>query len=349
MSSLERTVEAAIKHKNALIVAPPGFGKTTIALKIAELLSLDSFAVFTHRTALAQQWKHRAAEVNKSIRFYGPQTTGFPDRKEPLLFVDESHHIVADTFIDGVLAIRSDRRYGLTASPPMDRDMIKRLAVLFPVTLLPKVQHKLSPVVSFIKTAAVFKNDFDRALNFMRNELIVRYSQGRTLVLTRLKAHCLELERRGFVIWKPPNREPPAAEKIVGTFSFIGEGIHLKNLANVIIATPSESVTRLIQAIGRANQPPCSFVYVISDLDTGKFRATVESAAKSCGLLVIEQTEAVPQKRKDLVTLVKEWLDELYFKQREAAAEKQRLYTEKLRKVYKTASSQLKMLTKRLY
>ena len=54
----EKIIQAVEKRDNGIIVAPPGSGKTIMALKIIEGKSLPAL-IIVHRRELLDQWKER--------------------------------------------------------------------------------------------------------------------------------------------------------------------------------------------------------------------------------------------------------------------------------------------------
>jgi len=290
MLSPEKIAERALQFEAALIVAPPGFGKTTTAFLIAKKLRLGNLFLIANRRTLERQWRDRARSEGIKVNFISPFGNEFYDQRVPLLIVDEAHHVESDFFYDAVYILRTERRYGLTATPKREIPEIrKRLATLFPYTIIAKPVKKRAPTVLIKETDLDLKNDFDRAMSFKRNEMIADFAEGKTLCLVRLRTHCLQLEGFGFSIWKPPQEKPPKAERVVATYSFVGEGIHIQGLETVIMGTPSESVVRLTQALGRGMQPRCSRIVVLIDNDSLRLERQVEDCARACGLSCVTE------------------------------------------------------------
>lgn len=136
-------VEAAAKKGIGVIVAPPGSGKTVVALKIIADKRQPALIV-VHRKQLADQWAERIeaflgipkqdiGKIGQGKATIGKQVTiamvqSFakelqkPDavklvRAFGTIIVDECHHIVAETFKDAISHFHSYYLYGLTATP----------------------------------------------------------------------------------------------------------------------------------------------------------------------------------------------------------------------------------------
>jgi superfamily II DNA or RNA helicase len=136
-------VEAASKKDMGVIVAPPGSGKTVIALKIIADKQQPALIV-VHRKQLIEQWMERAQTFlgipRNEIGAIG-QGTVKPGKKLTIatiqtltkelsktekddfkcafgaVIVDECHHIPAETYRNTIAKLDSYYLYGLTATP----------------------------------------------------------------------------------------------------------------------------------------------------------------------------------------------------------------------------------------
>ena len=146
---------AAVKDMTArrfgVLEAPPGAGKTVIALRIIELRKQPAL-VIVHTKELMYQWQKRAAEFldisEDEIGLIGDghKTLGKPltiaiihslykiaQEVNPLIghvIVDECHHIPARTFTDAVGLFDSAYTLGLSATP-YRRDKLTRLIYFY--------------------------------------------------------------------------------------------------------------------------------------------------------------------------------------------------------------------------
>jgi len=132
-------VNASGKKDIGVIVAPPGSGKTVIALKIVAEKHQPTL-IIVHRKQLAEQWAERIeaflgiprkeigkiasgkTTIGKHITIATIQSLAKSDSLEifnafGLIIVDECHHIPADTFHNTLSKFHSYYCYGLTATP----------------------------------------------------------------------------------------------------------------------------------------------------------------------------------------------------------------------------------------
>jgi superfamily II DNA or RNA helicase len=136
-------VEAASKKDMGVIVAPPGSGKTIIALKIIADKQQPALIV-VHRKQLMEQWIERAqaflgiprneigtigqgkVKSGKKLTIATIQTltkelskTETDDFKRAfgIIIIDECHHIPAETYRNTIAKLDSYYLYGLTATP----------------------------------------------------------------------------------------------------------------------------------------------------------------------------------------------------------------------------------------
>jgi superfamily II DNA or RNA helicase len=146
-----KAVEDITSRRFGVLEAPPGAGKTVIALKIIALRKQPSL-VIVHTKELMYQWQKRAAEFldisEKDIGLIGDGHKTLKnglnisiihslyrmiDEVKPFiahLIVDECHHIPARTFTDAVENLDSAYMLGLSATP-YRRDKLTRLIYLY--------------------------------------------------------------------------------------------------------------------------------------------------------------------------------------------------------------------------
>jgi superfamily II DNA or RNA helicase len=136
-------VEAASKKDIGVIVAPPGAGKTIIALKIIADKQQPALIV-VHRKQLMEQWIERAksflgiprneigtigqgkVKPGKKLNIATIQTltkelskaeTDGLERAFGTIIIDECHHVPAETYRNTIAKLDSYYLYGLTATP----------------------------------------------------------------------------------------------------------------------------------------------------------------------------------------------------------------------------------------
>ena len=126
MTRTERQYKAArrafIDFKGkGVIVAPPGFGKTRIALvfynMIAALTPNATLAVIVPTVALKLQWEAILQKAFITADVYVINTAAKLSLRYDCIIVDEFHHMPAPTFIKAFINSKSKYFLGLTASP----------------------------------------------------------------------------------------------------------------------------------------------------------------------------------------------------------------------------------------
>lgn len=136
-------IETISKKDLGVIVAPPGSGKTIIALKIISEKE-QSALIIVHRKQLVEQWTERVetflgipkteigkigqgkSKIGKKITIATIQSLSKELDKEDAeniqaafgtVIVDECHHIPAETFRNTIVRLQTFYLYGLTATP----------------------------------------------------------------------------------------------------------------------------------------------------------------------------------------------------------------------------------------
>ena len=139
----QTVVESITKKDLGVIVAPPGSGKTIVALKIISDKQQPAL-IIVHRKQLVEQWTERVetflgipkneigkigqgkSKVGKKITIATIQSLskelGKTDAENILtafgtIIVDECHHIPAETFRNTISKLQTFYLYGLTATP----------------------------------------------------------------------------------------------------------------------------------------------------------------------------------------------------------------------------------------
>ncbi len=136
-------INAVSKKDIGIIVAPPGSGKTVLALKVIADRQQPTL-IIVHRKHLAEQWlerietflgipKHQIGKIGQGKNKSGEQITVAtiqsltkelekPENRELVnsfgtIILDECHHIPAETFRTTLSKFNSYYLYGLTATP----------------------------------------------------------------------------------------------------------------------------------------------------------------------------------------------------------------------------------------
>ena len=136
----EKVIQITKKRDNGIIVAPPGSGKTIMALKMIEQKALPAL-IIVHRKELLDQWKERIIASFWYSKEEVWQIGGWKiilwknitlamiqglskmkniaeiSEKFGTIIVDECHHIPAKTFRNTISHFTSKYLYGFTATP----------------------------------------------------------------------------------------------------------------------------------------------------------------------------------------------------------------------------------------
>jgi superfamily II DNA or RNA helicase len=170
----ERAVEEIVARSQGRIIAPPGKGKTVIALGAIARLRCPTL-IIVEKKHIAQQWADRAKEhlglelgiigdnqwVEKPISIATIQTLW--SRKEQLdednwwkywsaLFLDEQHHIPATTFSEIIQRFPARYRIGLSATKgkSAEKDHVSKL--IFGRTLYEDKEVNIKPEIHIVET-----------------------------------------------------------------------------------------------------------------------------------------------------------------------------------------------------
>jgi len=172
--------QAMLDNKHGLIMASPGFGKTTVGLH-AILEIGQRTIILVDKTELAKQWIVRAKEqFGIDIGLIGDNQWNEQDitvatlqtlrsREEQLnnenfwdrwgvVVYDESHHAgSSDSYFNIVSKFKADRRYGLSATKGKSQQKSKVAELVFGPVLFEDKTNQLIPTVHRVKTNFQFE------------------------------------------------------------------------------------------------------------------------------------------------------------------------------------------------
>ena len=135
-----KVLEQASKKDFGVIIAPPGTGKTVIALKIVAEKQQPAL-IIVHRKLLLEQWLERIeaflkipkreigkigqgkAKIGKQITIAMIQSLGKKELDQEIkntgktIIIDECHHIPAKSYSNIIAGLEPYYQYGLTATP----------------------------------------------------------------------------------------------------------------------------------------------------------------------------------------------------------------------------------------
>ena len=136
----ESLVEKALLRDEGTLVAPPGSGKTIVALELIARRGLPAL-ILVHRRQLMNQWieriqaflqipKAKIGRIDGVKKKFGKEITvamlqtfsGLEGQKDEIgkigtVIVDECHHVPAKTFREAIKDLNPRYLYGLTATP----------------------------------------------------------------------------------------------------------------------------------------------------------------------------------------------------------------------------------------
>jgi len=190
----EEAISAMQKHRNGLLVARCGAGKTIMALELIARIGQKTL-VCVHNRKLMEQWQENIEEIfgEKSGQYGGGKkkvgdniTIGMVQTvvrnvekiadEFGCVVYDECHHLAANTFFKVANGINSTYRFGITATP----NRKDQKGFLFKAALGP-VRHKISKkevedagitipaTVNVIKTNFNFPEFRDEESEFFKN------------------------------------------------------------------------------------------------------------------------------------------------------------------------------------
>ena len=206
----EQTVNQILKHKEGILVAPPGSGKTVMALEIVTRLKLPAI-ILVHRNQLLHQWVDRIEQflgipkahigvISGVKKKLGKQITvaslqsfvRYKNREElqskfGVVIVDVCHHIPAKTYRETIRSFKSRYCYGFTATHERKhgQHFIAELCigpVVAEMKMLPTTESRefdIQIITSILELPFRYKNDHYEVLaktvsyDTARNRLIV--------------------------------------------------------------------------------------------------------------------------------------------------------------------------------
>lgn len=197
-------------NKNGIIIAPPGSGKTIIALQLIAELGLPAL-ILVNRNQLLSQWierteqflgipKNQISVISGSKKKIGKQITiatlqtlvRYKNLKEmesmfSVIVIDECHHVPAKTYRELITSFKSKYFYGLTATHARKygQELVTELCIgeIISEMKVNKVKQDKSFDIQIIDSAIElpfkYKNDHYEILaktisyDTMRNRLII--------------------------------------------------------------------------------------------------------------------------------------------------------------------------------
>jgi len=175
----ELAQQAIIENEQGLIMASPGFGKTTVALDT--ILKLEQRTlILIDKAELAKQWIDRANEqfdlelgligdgdfnerditvaTLQTLRSRSNQLTeeGFWN-KWGAVFYDESHHASSETYYDIINRFPAKYRIGLSATKGKSKSREKVSEFIFGPVIFEDKTNNLKPTIHRVKTNFYFE------------------------------------------------------------------------------------------------------------------------------------------------------------------------------------------------
>ena len=237
--------QAMLDNKHGLIMASPGFGKTTVGLDAIVELNQKTL-ILIDKTELGKQWITRADEQfgielgligdkewnEKDITVATLQTLrsrekeldedGFWDRWGVVIY-DESHHAgSSDSYFNIVSKFKADRRYGLSATKGKSEEKAKVAEFVFGPVLFEDKSNQLIPTVHRVKTSF----DFDyRGTDMINGKRVQNNYQA------MMKELIADSDRNNQIAAKI-NTEPNCAHLVISR-----RLQHLEDIKNAVISS----------------------------------------------------------------------------------------------------------------
>lgn len=288
-------VAKAVRKGFGVLVAPCGSGKTTMgcalvahhataAVVLVHTRDLvDQWTVRVRRelgVTAGQGTGSKARVVIATVQAVSAMSAGRRaafGRRFGLVVVDEAHHVPAATWGQVMTDLPARHRYGLTATPDrmdgLDPLMLAHLGPVVARTSVRELERSgcvVAPSVRFVLTHRSGTKEHDPVRDALIARLVSAERKGkrRTLVLVRHVSHAEELAdalgRKARALVGP--RSPTARRQALDAFrsgkvnvlvatSLADEGLDLPELDTVMLATPTASMGRVVQRVGRVMRP----------------------------------------------------------------------------------------------
>ena len=221
-----------IKTNQGIIVAPTGFGKTVLGIKLATHYEMNTL-ILTHRVNICKQWKNQLVDLTNVTEvgqcYSGKCNLGnsidiatfqsllnnqsmerYKDHYG-LILIDEVHHLAAYSFEKVIRSFSAKHVYGLTATPKRSdgleviTEMLIGGIIAEGTSLTGSLQKDL--YIRFVSTHFLFEDDLHKMTHTImhdetRNTLIIddileNYQNGKKiLVLTERVEHTRILKEK---------------------------------------------------------------------------------------------------------------------------------------------------------
>lgn len=219
--------ESIIKNKQGLVMASPGFGKTTVALSTIVDLQQKTL-ILIDKTELAKQWIDRASDqFGMDLGLIGdkewnelPVTVAtlqtLRSREEELneqgfwqkwgaVFYDESHHASSDTYYNIINKFPAKYRIGLSATKGKTTAREKISELIFGEVIFEDKTNNLKPTIYKIPTNFSF--------NYQSTEKIGNKVKRNNY--QKLIKNLVEDQERNYLIAEKIASEPACAHLII--------------------------------------------------------------------------------------------------------------------------------------
>ena len=289
-----------LKNDYALLIAPPGFGKTAIASAVIVKRRVNTL-ILVHKITLLEQWAERLSEYfeidRKSIGQLGKGKKKLTSNIDIAMFqslknrpeliedysqiiVDEAHHIPAVSFEIPLKKFKGKYVVGLSATP-------KRQDGMHPIMSMQcgEIVHEVKRdkeqihILKSVRTKfEAYEDDFSMILgelveDHVRNELIIdeisKLKDRKILIISERIEHLHILYQglksknikstllyggMGTKIQRAALKDSQAADIILSTSGYIGEGIDFTHLDTIVFTMPISYQGRIIQYLGRVGR-----------------------------------------------------------------------------------------------